>query len=64
MSIRQIHITKLLQTKNPPPPIRPYSQPIILNNIFYTSPHIPLTPAPHFLNPHIKQQTHQVFHNL
>ncbi|WP_395947923.1 Rid family hydrolase, partial [Bacillus sp. WP8] len=37
---------------------------MILNHIFYTSPHIPLTPPPHFLNPHIKQQTHQLFPNL
>ncbi|MDM5296651.1 RidA family protein [Bacillus pumilus] len=57
-------MTKVVQTKNAPAAIGPYSQGIIVNNMFYSSGQIPLTPAGDFLNGDIKEQTHQVFRNL
>lgn len=57
-------MTKVVQTKNAPATIGPYSQGIIVNNMFYSSGQIPLTPAGDFVNGDIKEQTHQVFHNL
>lgn len=57
-------MTKVVQTKNAPAAIGPYSQGIIVNNMFYSSGQIPLTPAGDFVNGDIKEQTHQVFHNL
>ncbi|MED0684763.1 RidA family protein [Bacillus altitudinis] len=57
-------MTKVVQTKNAPAAIGPYSQGIIVNNMLYSSGQIPLTPAGDFVNGDIKEQTHQVFHNL
>ncbi|MEK5495585.1 2-iminobutanoate/2-iminopropanoate deaminase [Bacillus sp. FSL M8-0077] len=57
-------MTKVVQTKNAPVAIGPYSQGIIVNNMFYSSGQIPLTPAGDFVNGDIKEQTHQVFQNL
>ncbi|KEP25201.1 MULTISPECIES: 2-iminobutanoate/2-iminopropanoate deaminase [Bacillus] len=57
-------MTKVVQTKNAPAAIGPYSQGIIVNNMFYSSGQIPLTPAGDFVNGDIKDQTHQVFRNL
>ncbi|PCK23647.1 reactive intermediate/imine deaminase [Bacillus pumilus] len=57
-------MTKVVQTKNAPAAIGPYSQGIIVNNMFYSSGQIPLTPAGDFINGDIKEQTHQVFRNL
>ncbi|MBD3861521.1 RidA family protein [Bacillus sp. 28A-2] len=57
-------MTKVVQTKNAPAAIGPYSQGIIVNNMFYSSGQIPLTPAGNFVNGDIKEQTHQVFRNL
>ncbi|AKU30891.1 2-iminobutanoate/2-iminopropanoate deaminase [Bacillus sp. FSL W7-1034] len=57
-------MTKVVQTKNAPAAIGPYSQGVIVNNMFYSSGQIPLTPAGDFVNGDIKEQTHQVFHNL
>ena len=57
-------MTKVVQTKNAPAAIGPYSQGIIVNNMFYSSGQIPLTPAGDFVNGDIKEQTHQVLHNL
>lgn len=60
----EIDMTKVVQTKNAPAAIGPYSQGIIVNNMFYSSGQIPLTPAGDFVNGDIKDQTHQVFRNL
>jgi len=60
----EIDMTKVVQTKNAPAANGPYSQGIIVNNMFYSSGQIPLTPAGDFVNGDIKEQTHQVFHNL
>ncbi|TYS30117.1 2-iminobutanoate/2-iminopropanoate deaminase [Bacillus pumilus] len=57
-------MTKVVQTKHAPAAIGPYSQGIIVNNMFYSSGQIPLTPAGDFVNGEIKEQTHQVFRNL
>lgn len=57
-------MTKVVQTKHAPAAIGPYSQGIIVNNMFYSSGQIPLTPAGDFVNGDIKEQTHQVFRNL
>ncbi|MCC9090562.1 2-iminobutanoate/2-iminopropanoate deaminase [Bacillus sp. A015] len=57
-------MTKVVQTKNAPAAIGPYSQGMIVNNMFYSSGQIPLTPAGDFVNGDIKDQTHQVFRNL
>ncbi|MFK3906282.1 2-iminobutanoate/2-iminopropanoate deaminase [Bacillus safensis] len=57
-------MTKVVQTKHAPAAIGPYSQGIIVNNMFYSSGQIPLTPAGDFVNRDIKEQTHQVFRNL
>ncbi|MGM5475006.1 2-iminobutanoate/2-iminopropanoate deaminase [Bacillus pumilus] len=57
-------MTKVVQTKHAPAAIGPYSQGIIVNNMFYSSGQIPLTAAGDFVNGDIKEQTHQVFRNL
>ncbi|MCY7494060.1 2-iminobutanoate/2-iminopropanoate deaminase [Bacillus safensis] len=57
-------MTKVVQTKHAPAAIGPYSQGMIVNNMFYSSGQIPLTPAGGFVNGDIKEQTHQVFRNL
>ncbi|MEH7793416.1 2-iminobutanoate/2-iminopropanoate deaminase [Bacillus safensis] len=57
-------MTKVVQTKHAPAAIGPYSQGIIVNNMFYSSGQIPLTPAGDFVKGDIKEQTHQVFRNL
>ncbi|MDV3451528.1 2-iminobutanoate/2-iminopropanoate deaminase [Bacillus safensis] len=57
-------MTKVVQTKHAPAAIGPYSQGIIVNNMFYSSGQIPLTTAGDFVNGDIKEQTHQVFRNL
>ncbi|MEC1120539.1 RidA family protein [Bacillus safensis] len=57
-------MTKVVQTKHAPAAIGPYSQGIIVNNMFYSSGQIPLTPAGDFVNGDIKEQTHQVIRNL
>ncbi|ALC83267.1 MULTISPECIES: 2-iminobutanoate/2-iminopropanoate deaminase [Bacillus] len=57
-------MTKVVQTKNAPAAIGPYSQGIIVNNMFYSSGQIPLTAEGELINGDIKEQTHQVFKNL
>ncbi|MBK3496926.1 RidA family protein [Viridibacillus sp. YIM B01967] len=51
-------------TKNAPAAIGPYVQGMIVNNIFYSSGQIPLTPAGEFVDGDITGQTNQVFENL
>ncbi len=53
-----------VETKNAPQAIGPYSQGIIVNNMFYSSGQIPLTPEGELVKGDIQAQTHQVFQNL
>jgi 2-iminobutanoate/2-iminopropanoate deaminase len=55
---------KVVQTHQAPPAIGPYSQGIIVNNMFYSSGQIPLTAEGNMVVGDIKKQTHQVFLNL
>lgn len=55
---------KVVQTSHAPAAIGPYSQGIIVNNLFYSSGQIPLTPAGDMLQGDVTEQTHQVFRNL
>ncbi|MEC1262045.1 RidA family protein [Bacillus swezeyi] len=57
-------MTKVVQTKEAPEAIGPYSQGIIVNNMFYSSGQIPLTPSGEMVDGDITEQTHQVFRNL
>ncbi|SEN82778.1 2-iminobutanoate/2-iminopropanoate deaminase [Mesobacillus persicus] len=55
---------KTVQTSNAPAAIGPYSQGIIVNNMFYSSGQIPLTAEGTMVSGDVKEQTHQVFKNL
>ncbi|PLR83231.1 MULTISPECIES: 2-iminobutanoate/2-iminopropanoate deaminase [Bacillus] len=55
---------KIVQTHEAPAAIGPYSQGIVVNNLFYSSGQIPLTAAGMMVEGDIKAQTHQVFANL
>ncbi|MEH7491736.1 2-iminobutanoate/2-iminopropanoate deaminase [Neobacillus sp. 3P2-tot-E-2] len=55
---------KVVQTNQAPAAIGPYSQGIIVNNLFYSSGQIPLTAEGAMIEGGIKEQTHQVFSNL
>ncbi|MEK4027399.1 MULTISPECIES: 2-iminobutanoate/2-iminopropanoate deaminase [Bacillaceae] len=55
---------KVVATNQAPAAIGPYSQGIIVNNMFYSSGQIPLTPAGELVNGDVTEQTHQVFKNL
>lgn len=55
---------KAVQTNQAPAAIGPYSQGIIVNNLFYSSGQIPLTAEGVMVTGDIKEQTHQVFRNL
>jgi 2-iminobutanoate/2-iminopropanoate deaminase len=55
---------KIVQTNQAPAAIGPYSQGIIVNNVFYSSGQIPLTTEGVMVLGDVKQQTHQVFKNL
>lgn len=55
---------KVVQTNQAPAAIGPYSQGIIVNNLFYSSGQIPLTAEGNMVDGDVKAQTHQVFHNL
>jgi 2-iminobutanoate/2-iminopropanoate deaminase len=55
---------KVVQTNQAPAAIGPYSQGIIVNNLFYSSGQIPLTAEGVMIEGGIKEQTHQVFKNL
>lgn len=57
-------MTKAIHTKHAPAAIGPYSQGIIVNNMFYSSGQIPLTAEGEMVNGDITEQTHQVFSNL
>ncbi|OKO93494.1 RidA family protein [Geobacillus proteiniphilus] len=53
-----------VETTKAPQAIGPYSQGIIVNNMFYSSGQIPLTPEGELVKGDIQAQTHQVFQNL
>ena len=55
---------KIVQTNEAPAAIGPYSQGIIVNNLFFSSGQIPLTAKGVLVEGDIKEQTHQVFKNL
>lgn len=55
---------KSIHTKHAPEAIGPYSQGIIVNNMFYSSGQIPLTPDGELVTGDIQDQAHQVFSNL
>ncbi|WP_174734814.1 RidA family protein [Mesobacillus harenae] len=55
---------KIVQTNHAPAAIGPYSQGIIVNNLFYSSGQIPLTPEGIMVEGDISTQAHQVFSNL
>ncbi|EKN70310.1 YabJ [Neobacillus bataviensis LMG 21833] len=55
---------KVVQTNQAPAAIGPYSQGIVVNNLFYSSGQIPLTAEGMMITGDVKEQTHQVFRNL
>ena len=55
---------KVVLTKQAPAAIGPYSQGIVVNNLFYSSGQIPLTAEGVMVTGDVKEQTHQVFKNL
>ncbi|PGZ94452.1 reactive intermediate/imine deaminase [Bacillus pseudomycoides] len=55
---------KVVQTNEAPQAIGPYSQGIIVNNMFYSSGQIPLTVTGELVTGDVKEQTEQVFRNL
>lgn len=55
---------KKVFTKKAPEAIGPYSQGIIVNNLFYSSGQIPLQADGELLEGNVQEQTHQVFKNL
>lgn len=55
---------KVVHTDDAPKAIGPYSQGIVVNNLFYSSGQIPLKADGELLNGDVKEQTHQVFQNL
>jgi 2-iminobutanoate/2-iminopropanoate deaminase len=55
---------KIVSTNQAPAAIGPYSQGIIVGNLFYSSGQIPLTAEGELVTGDISEQTHQVFKNL
>ncbi|PKG22472.1 RidA family protein [Niallia nealsonii] len=55
---------KVVQTNAAPQAIGPYSQGIIVNNMFYSSGQIPLTSEGALVEGDVQAQAHQVFKNL
>lgn len=55
---------KVIETNQAPAAIGPYSQGIIVNNLFFSSGQIPLTAEGSLVTEDIKEQAHQVFQNL
>lgn len=51
-------------TKDAPAAIGPYSQGVVVNNVFYSSGQIPLTASGELVTGDIEAQVHQVFANL
>ena len=55
---------KAVFTTKAPAAIGPYSQGIVVNNLFFSSGQIPLTAEGQLVEGDVKEQTHQVFQNL
>jgi 2-iminobutanoate/2-iminopropanoate deaminase len=55
---------KATYTKDAPEAIGPYSQGVIVNNLFFSSGQIPLKPNGELVTGDIEAQVHQVFANL
>jgi len=55
---------RIVSTEKAPAAIGPYSQGIVVNNIFYSSGQIPLTPEGDIVSGGVVEQTHQVVQNL
>lgn len=55
---------KVINTTQAPPAIGPYSQGIVVNNMFYSSGQIPLDVDGNLVGTDIQEQTHQVFKNI
>ncbi|MDP4161525.1 MAG: RidA family protein [Bacillota bacterium] len=55
---------RTIQTNQAPAAIGPYSQGVIVNNLFYSSGQIPLTAEGVMVHGGIEEQAHQVFKNL
>jgi 2-iminobutanoate/2-iminopropanoate deaminase len=55
---------RVVSTKQAPAAIGPYSQGIVVNNLFYSSGQIPLTAEGTMVEGDVAEQTHQVFRNL
>lgn len=55
---------KKVQTNEAPAAIGPYSQGMVVDNLFFSSGQIPLTASGEMVNGDVKEQTHQVFKNL
>ena len=54
----------IVSTSKAPAAIGPYSQGVIVNNMFYSSGQIPLSPAGEIVSGDVADQAHQVFRNL
>lgn len=55
---------KTIFTKDAPEAIGPYSQGIVVNNLFYSSGQIPLKANGELVQGDVETQTHQVFENV
>ncbi|WRP06686.1 RidA family protein [Rossellomorea aquimaris] len=55
---------RVISTKQAPAAIGPYSQGIVVNNLFYSSGQIPLTAEGNMVEGDVAEQTQQVFRNL
>ncbi|MFD2617445.1 RidA family protein [Terrilactibacillus laevilacticus] len=55
---------KITHSEQAPAAIGPYSQGVIVNNIFYSSGQIPLTPTGDLVDGSVEEQVHQVFSNI
>jgi len=55
---------KAVFTTEAPAAIGPYSQGIVVNNLFFSSGQIPLTAEGQLIDGDVQEQTHQVFRNL
>ncbi|MBD8005899.1 RidA family protein [Bacillus norwichensis] len=53
-----------VETNKAPAAIGPYSQGIIVNNMFYSSGQIPLTPEGELVGETVEEQANQVFRNV
>ncbi|MFA9458049.1 RidA family protein [Halalkalibacter sp. AB-rgal2] len=55
---------RTIYTSDAPGAIGPYSQGVVVNNMFYSSGQIPLTATGELIQGTVEEQTHQVFKNL